>query len=219
MQYQAVFFDFDYTLGDGTEAIVAGFKYGFAQMGWPEPGYEDVRRTVGMPLEDEYTFLTGDADPENRARFRVLYTEKAGPLQVETVRLFPGALELLTALNRAGVPAGVVSTKRSDTLRDILEARGVLPLLASITGGDQVSRPKPDPEGLLAAIAAQGLTPDQVLYCGDTVIDAETAQRAGVSFCAVLNGTTGAEEFLAARVPCDHMADSLWDLKEWLGLN
>ena len=25
--------------------------------------------------------------------------------------------------------------------------------------------------------------------------------------------------FLAARVPCDHMADSLWDLKQWLGLN
>ena len=219
MQYQAVFFDFDYTLGDGTEAIVAGFKYGFAQMGWPEPGYEEVRRTVGMPLEDEYTFLTGDADPENRARFRVLYTEKAGPLQVETVRLFPGALELLTALNRAGVPAGVVSTKRSDTLRDILEARGVLPLLSSITGGDQVSRPKPDPEGLLAAIAAQGLTPDQVLYCGDTVIDAETAQRAGVSFCAVLNGTTGAEDFLAAGFPSVHMAPDLWDLKQWLGLN
>ena len=143
MKFKAVFFDFDYTLGDGTEAIVAGFKYGFAQMGWPEPGYEEVRRTVGMPLEDEYTFLTGDADPENRARFRVLYTEKAGPLQVETTRLFPGALELLTALNRAGVPAGVVSTKRSDTLRDILEARGVLPLLSSITGGDQVSRPSP----------------------------------------------------------------------------
>lgn len=219
MQYQAVFFDFDYTLGDGTEAIVAGFRYAFERMGWPEPGYDEVRRTVGMPLEDEYSFLTGDTDPENRARFRVLYTEKAGPMQVETALLCPGAAELLTALSRAGVPVGVVSTKRSDTLRAILEARGVLPLFASITGGDQVKRPKPDPEGLLAAIAARGLTPDQVLYCGDTTIDAQTAQRAGAHFCAVLNGTTGAEDFLAARLPCEHIAPDLWDLKQWLGLN
>lgn len=219
MQYQAVFFDFDYTLGDGTEAIVAGFRYAFERMGWPEPGYDEVRRTVGMPLEDEYSFLTGDTDPENRARFRVLYTEKAGPMQVETALLCPGAAELLTALSLAGVPVGVVSTKRSDTLRAILEARGVLPLFASITGGDQVKRPKPDPEGLLAAIAARGLTPDQVLYCGDTTIDAQTAQRAGAHFCAVLNGTTGAEDFLAARLPCEHIAPDLWDLKQWLGLN
>lgn len=219
MQYQAVFFDFDYTLGDGTEAIVAGFRYGFAQMGLPEPGYDEVRRTVGMPLEDEYTLLTGDADPQNRARFRTLYVEKAGPMQVETTRLFPGALELLAALNRAGVPAGVVSTKRTETLRAILEARGVAHLLVSITGGDLVKRPKPDPEGLLAAIAAQGLEPGQVLYCGDTTIDAETAQRAGVPFCAVLNGTTDGEDFLASRLPCLHMAPDLWDLKQWLGLN
>lgn len=219
MEYQAVFFDFDYTLGDATEAIVAGFQYAFARMGLPEPGYDAVRRTIGMPLEEEYTLLSGDGDPRNRARFRTLYTEKAGPLQVSTARLCPGAQELLAALHRAGVPAGVVSTKRRDTLRAILEARGVLPLLRSVTGGDQVSRPKPDPEGLLAAIAGQGLSPAQTLYCGDTVIDAETAQRAGARFCAVLNGTTSAGEFADAGFPLAHVAPDLWELARWLGLN
>ena len=34
---KAIFFDFDYTLGDATEAIVAGFLYGFQQMGLPAP--------------------------------------------------------------------------------------------------------------------------------------------------------------------------------------
>src|SRR5699024_9643621 len=129
MDYKAVFFDFDYTLGDATEAIVAGFQYAFAKMGLPEPEREAVRRTIGMMLEDEYTVLTGDGGPENRARFRKLYTEKAGPLQVESTRLFPGAAELLTALHRQGIPAGIVSTKKTGTLRDVLEARGVAHLL------------------------------------------------------------------------------------------
>ena len=67
MQYKAVLFDFDYTLGDGTEAILAGFQHAFSKMGLPQPDSEAVRRTVGMPLEEEYTLLSGDASPENRA--------------------------------------------------------------------------------------------------------------------------------------------------------
>ena len=49
--FQAVCFDFDYTLGDATEAIVAGFTHAFTCMGRPVPGREEVRGTVGMMLE------------------------------------------------------------------------------------------------------------------------------------------------------------------------
>ena len=61
MDYKAVIFDFDYTLGDATDAIFAGFRHGFSVMGYPEPDRETVRHTVGMLLEDAYTQLTGDA--------------------------------------------------------------------------------------------------------------------------------------------------------------
>lgn len=218
MQFKGVFFDFDYTLGDSTPAILAGFRHAFSQMGLPEPEDEAVRRTIGMVLEDEYTVLSGDADPGRRARFRQLYAEKAGPLQPKLTKLFPGARALLEALHRAGLPAGVVSTKNASTLRAILEAQGVLPLLASVTGGDMVSRPKPDPEGLCSAVRAQALEPEQVLYCGDTLIDAETAQRAGAPFCAVLNGATAEEQFRASGFPFVHIAPDLAELKEWLGI-
>ena len=219
MNFKAVFFDFDYTLADSTEAIVAGFRYAFGRMGLPEPTEEAIRPTIGMVLEDEFTFLSGEADPARRAEFRQLYTEKAGPMHVSVTRLFPGALELLTALKRRGIPTGIVSTKKTATIRDVAEARGITPLLSSILGGDQVSAPKPDPEGLLASLTALGLEPHEVLFCGDTVIDGEAARRAGTHFCAVLNGTTTFEEFQTRRIPCDHVAGDLWDLKQWLGLN
>ena len=218
MGFQGVFFDFDYTLGDATGAIVAGFQYGFGQMGLPEPEREAVRHTVGMTLEDGYTALSGDQRAERRALFRKLYTEKAAPLQVEVTRIFPGALELLAALKGAGIPAGVVSTKRTDTLEAVLEARGARGYLSSITGGDRVDRPKPDPQGLLAALEGLGLQPEEVLYCGDTLIDAQTAQRAGTRFCAVLNGTTTRRDFETSGLPLDHVAEDLLDLKAWLGL-
>lgn len=140
-------------------------------------------------------------------------------MHVSVTRLFPGALELLTALKRRGIPTGIVSTKKTATIRDVAEARGITPLLSSILGGDQVCAPKPDPEGLLASLTALGLEPHEVLFCGDTVIDGEAARRAGTHFCAVLNGTTTFEEFQTRRIPCDHVAGDLWDLKQWLGLN
>lgn len=151
--------------------------------GWacPSPPEEAIRPTIGMVLEDEFTFLSGEADPARRAEFRQLYTEKAGPMHVSVTRLFPGALELLTALKRRGIPTGIVSTKKTATIRDVAEARGITPLLSSILGGDQVSAPKPDPEGLLASLTALGLEPHEVLFCGDTVIDGEAARRLGSS--------------------------------------
>ncbi len=218
MSFQAVFFDFDYTIGDATGAIVAGFQYAFSQMGLAMPQREAIRRTVGMTLEDGYTALSGDHDPDQRARFRQLYTEKASPLQVQETVLFPGAAELLAALQQANIPAGLVSTKKSSTLRAVTKARGIAPLLCSVTGGDQVSKPKPDPQGLLAALGALNLQPEQVLFCGDTLIDGQTAQRAGTHFCAVLNGTTTRSDFEASGLPVDYIAETLSDLKTWLKL-
>ena len=93
------------------------------------------------------------------------------------------------------IPAAIVSTKRASTLREVLGARELLPLLASITGGEDVAHPKPHPEGLEMALDQLGLPPERVLYCGDTVLDAEAAQRAGLEFAAVLNGTTPASAF------------------------
>ena len=65
-------------------------------------------------------------------------------------------------------------------------------------------------------MARLGLTPDQILYCGDTAIDAEAAQRAGAPFCAVLNGTTPAGAF--APFPSVYIAPDLTDLRRWLKL-
>ncbi|MEG1239823.1 MAG: HAD hydrolase-like protein [Oscillospiraceae bacterium] len=62
MNYKAVFFDFDYTLGDATDAIVAGYNHAFAVMGCPPASRQAIRETVGCMLADGYTIITGDRD-------------------------------------------------------------------------------------------------------------------------------------------------------------
>ena len=110
LPYRAVCFDFDYTLGDSTDSIVAGFQHAFPILGWPAPDRETVRGTIGYLLEDSYTMLTGDESAEHRARFRALFLEVAQERQRTETVLFPGAADLLRGLKARGVPAAIVST-------------------------------------------------------------------------------------------------------------
>ena len=85
--FQAVCFDFDYTLADCTDSIVAGFQHGLTRLGWPSPDRETVRKTVGFMLEDSYSMLTGDLDPARQAEFRALFTEVARELQIKDTEI------------------------------------------------------------------------------------------------------------------------------------
>ena len=216
MSYRAVFFDFDYTLGDATAAIVAGYEFALAQLGHPAPDRESVRRTVGYTVQDGYTMLTGDTDETRREQARELFAQIARPMQLTTTELFPGAAELLECLHAQGTQLAVISSKGGDTLRKVLSVHGIDRCFELVVGGKDVANPKPDPEGVLYCLEQLGLAKEQVLYCGDSPVDAQTAQNAGVDFCAVLNGTTTAREM--ERYPHVHLAPDLTDVARWLGV-
>ncbi len=217
MTYKAVIFDFDYTLGDATDAIFAGFTHAFTTMGLTVPDREAVRHTVGMLVVDAYTILSGDESEAGRDRFYSLFHPVARDLQAKgVVELCPGARELLAALKEQGIPTAVVSTKNTDSLRAVFASKEIADAFTYVVGGDLVSKPKPDPEGIDWVLGQLGLTAGEVLYCGDTVIDAQAAQNAGADFCAVLNGTTPAEAF--EPYLHKHIAPDLFNLKAWLDL-
>lgn len=217
MKYKAVIFDFDYTLGDATEAIYAGFVHGFAAMGRPAPDREAVRGTIGMKVIEGYALITGDTRPEEGERFYSFFHPVARDLQTQgMVDLFPGCVELLESLKREGAGVAIVSTKRAETLDAILKNKGIEGLVDCVIGGGRAPTQKPQPEGTWMALEALGVDRGRALYCGDTVIDAETAKNAGLDFCAVLNGTTPAEAF--TDWPHVHISPDLTDLKAWLGV-
>lgn len=214
MKYRAICFDFDYTLGDATDSIVAGFQSAFGKMGLPIPERDQIRATVGYVLEDAYTLLSGDASAEGRETFRPYYQEVAFPMQAEGIPLFPGAVELFGWLKEKEVEMAIVSSRRKISIVLTLEKEGVMEAFSLVIGGGEVSRHKPDPEGLLLALEKLGLEKEELLFCGDTVLDAGAAKNAGVDFAAVLNGTTTAEGF--NEFPCVTIAEDLWALKKWL---
>lgn len=196
MKYKALIFDFDYTLGDGTDAITTCFQYGISEVGFKAPDRERVRFTIGMTLANAFVQLTGKTDEVLIERFEKLYKQKADEILVDGTIVYPYALTMLEELNKMGIHIGIVSTKFSFRVRDILAKYGLEKLPRVIVGGSDVKAKKPDPEGLFIAIDQMGVTKEEVLYVGDHVIDAEAAMRAGIDFAAVLTGTNLREEFM-----------------------
>ena len=217
MTYRAICFDFDYTLGDCTDSIVAGFEHAFTQLGHPLPSRDAIRNTIGFMLEDAYSMLTGINDPDAVVKFRPLFREVAIDRQREEAVLFDGADELLLALHDQDIQLGIVSSKISETIVYIMNRLKLGHTLSLVIGSSDVKNHKPHPEGLLRAIDEMNVSPNEFLFCGDTIIDAEAAQRAGVSFVAVLNGTTPAEAFNA--FPHVAICKDLRELGVLLGVN
>lgn len=212
--YQALVFDFDYTLGDATEGIVLAMNHALTGSGNPPAEREAIRRTVGMSLSEAFRTLTGLSDAERTQRFLALFREKGDEVMTPNTVLYEGTAPLLRRLHAAGVRTGIVTTKFRYRIAEILRKFDIEPLVDTVVGGEDVSRPKPDPEGIRTAAAALGVSLGHVLYIGDSVIDAQTASAAGVDFIGVTTGTTGRDAL--AAYPALEIFDRLDRLGGWL---
>ncbi len=186
--YAAVLFDFDGTLGDSYEAITASVNHVRAAHGLPPLAEAEVRRHVGHGP----AYLLGHTVPgADLARAWPLYREHHPSVLESGTRLLPGAAQAVAALKARGLAVGVCSNKPREFTRRLLDLLGLGRQVDLVLGPEDVERPKPAPDMLLAALARLGLRPGQVLYVGDMVVDIDTARSAGVRVWVV---PTGSEE-------------------------
>jgi len=99
--------------------------------------------------------------------------------------IYPGIPELLASLRQRRTLIGLV-TGKSRRSWEITTVRAQLGPFDVIVLDDDVSAPKPDPEGILLALARLRADPATTLYVGDSISDMVAARAAGVRPAAVL---------------------------------
>lgn len=194
--YKVIIFDFDYTLGDSTTGIVESSNYALRKMGIPEKSVDEIRKTIGLTLQNSYTALTGDKSEENMQKYTDYFVERANEIMTASTEMYEGAIEILKKLKAEGKRVGIVTTKYHFRIDAILDKFDLSDYVEIIVGGDDVKNKKPHPEALLLAVSQFGVDKSEVLYVGDSFIDAETAEGAKVDFAAVLTGTTSRDDFI-----------------------
>lgn len=210
MKYSVCIFDFDLTLADSKPAILECFKFALKIHGVKVPDDYTIVKTIGLTIEDAFEEFLGRRDEELIDKLSVTYRAKADEIMTPMTSFYDDALGVLQLLKNSGVKIGIVSTKRSYRIAQAFERENNLSAVDKITGIENVSACKPDPEGLNKTIEYFNVDKSRVLYIGDSYIDAQTAQNAGVDFCAVLTGTTEVSEF--ERYPYVAVCGSLTDM-------
>ncbi|HEX2953689.1 MAG TPA: HAD-IA family hydrolase [Bacillota bacterium] len=200
MTIQAVLFDFDYTLADSSQAIIDCTNKALQSVGAFAVSDGWACQAIGLSLGETYRFLAEEAYQEEKVdAFIRAFVHRADQIMLEQTRIFDEVPGVLRELRENGFKTGIVSTKFRFRIEGILRRNAMESLFDLIIGGEDVSRHKPDPEGVLQALSQLSLHPSDCLYIGDSLVDAETAQRARTSFLPVLTGVTQAKAFTVYR--------------------
>lgn len=183
---RAVIFDLDGTLIDSAPDIHAAASLLLAERGLPPVTLAQVRGFIGEGVAKlvEHALDAAGAPAGGRnleaaiTRFRALY----GAEPMRLTRPYGEVEAVLGALAARGLRLGVCTNKPEAVSRTILAGVGLDRHLRAIVGGDTLDAMKPDPAPLLHTARLLGARPAEALYVGDSGIDADTADAAGIAF-------------------------------------
>lgn len=208
--YDAYIFDFDYTLADATEPVVGSFLYALEKMNLQKSSRQDIINTIGIPIGESYTILTGDDSEEGIELFKKYQKEKSDEITVPNTVFIGDAKEVLQILKNRGKKIGIVSSRWGQRINDIFENLNSRELIDFIIGTEHVENYKLNPEGLFKMIDM--IDAKNPLYIGDSYIDAQAAQNAKIDFVGVTTGTTSREKL--ESYPHISVLDDLKDILE-----
>ena len=204
----AVVFDYDDTLASSLPARIDAMKRTFDAVGFTGMSAEEfIGSHRGIPLQVALDGFDGGrgVELEMTRIYRRAYWHKEPGL----VPLFEGVRDLLDGLLEAGVPMGIITSMARDIVVDgraggaIVEfaEQGIERHFLHVVGVEDVTHPKPHPEGLNRVLEHIGVDPASTLMVGDSPADIQAGHNAGCWSCLAGWGVPHEERDLAAATP------------------
>ncbi|ATF84387.1 HAD-IA family hydrolase [Burkholderia gladioli] len=191
---EAVVFDLDGTLVDTAPDITAAVNRLLATHGLPSQTVRFVEQFIGEGsfglIDKLYRGLGLHFEPARVAADVETYLAIYRRHPVAHATVYADALAAIPALHAAGLRLGICTNKAQGLALAVLEHFGIARYFTAVVGGDTLAERKPHPRHLLATLEQLEASPSRTLYVGDTRIDAQCADAAGVR-CLIVNWGTG----------------------------
>lgn len=209
-RWPIVVFDLDGTVVNTIPLIIASYEHAMWHVLGETPSPEEARGWIGQTLHSTF----GARHPAHAQQLVDTYVAWNAEHLPDLLEEYAGTPELLGALSRVGVTAGVATSKRRASAENTLLHAGLQGRLPVTVAMEDTTRHKPDPEPLLLAVERLGGRPDGAVYVGDAVVDVLAAKAAGMASIAVTWGA-GARADLESAAP-DFLVDTVAELEALL---
>lgn len=180
-----VIFDMDGVLIDSGPAHFESWQRVGEELG-EQVSAEAFQATFGRPSRDIIRILFGGSlsdaevrriDDRKEALYRDIIRAK--------VPVMPGALELLGALDQAGLRLAIGSSAPPENIEQVTMSLGIATLFDAVVTGLDVKKGKPDPEVFLIAASRLSLPPRSCVVVEDAPPGLDAARRGGMRCIAL----------------------------------
>ena len=180
---RALLLDLDGTIADTLPLCFDAFRHAVAPWVERPPTDAEIEATFGPAERECLARMVPDDDlDEAERRFYDYYEATLG----ERVKVVDGIAEVIDHALSLGWRVGVFTGKGRRSAEFTLVGLGLRDRIEHLVSSDDVSRPKPDPEGVFRTAEALGVPAGGILLAGDTPADVKSGRAAGARTAAVL---------------------------------
>ena len=197
-EYPFAIFDLDGTLLDTLGDLHAAVNHALREFGFPERSISEVRRFIGNGVVKLMERSTPDGtDEKTDAECLKVFREYYLSHMADTTAPYEGIIDLLKALRENGVKTAVVSNKLHPAVVGLCEDYfgGLIDVALGVA---EESERKPAPVNVFRAMEKMGSDKGNTIYIGDSEVDVQTAENAGLPCIGVLWGFRDKDELLSA---------------------
>lgn len=215
----SVLLDLDGTLVDSGDGIHAACVVTAIEIDREVPSKELVLRSIGrgadrllhriLRLEHE-----SELDPSMHGRARAIFDRAYRDACLEGTVLREGVADSLGELRGLGHRLWIATNKPRAPAMLVVERLGLDDMVDGLCCPEDAGVLKPDPRFIEAALDLDEAASNEVILVGDSSIDAQTAENAGIPFIAIRGGYDEGRD-IGRRIPRpDVVIDSPRDLPE-----
>ena len=172
-----VLFDFDGTLVNTNDVIIASWQHTYRHYLGREESLERITSCFGEPLLITMEREFPGVDPEEAAN---VYRDYQKLKADELVKVFDGIPELLEALKQAGYRIAIVTSRTRESAERYLDMLGLGDYFEDMVSCEDTNIHKPNPEPILLCLKKLGIGRDEAIMVGDSPFDIKCANNAEV---------------------------------------
>jgi phosphoglycolate phosphatase len=210
MSIQLLLFDLDGTLVDTIRDITNALNYGLISAGIKALSVKETKALVGEGITKLIEQILGEAkkqfSDQVKDRFLWFYSNHL----IDYSSVYPGVKDTLGLL--VNYKKAVISNKREQLSKGILDKLELLGYFDLIAGSDTAAEKKPSPVPVMHVLQQFGARPEEAVMIGDSNFDIEAGKKAGVTTVAVTYGYRARKYLLDA----DDLIDDFSELPDVL---